>query len=75
MVRQQLQRQHVDQPLQAVDGEGNSDGSVLFADGGVVIVADDDYERMRTRCQNDKKGNFSERPKVVSTHWVDPFER
>jgi len=52
VVRQQLQGQHVDQTLQAVDGERNSDGPVLVADGGVIVVANDDCNEARSVVSN-----------------------
>lgn len=47
VVGQQLQGQDVDQSLQTVHGQGYSDGSVLVANGLIVVVADDNCDKDR----------------------------
>jgi len=49
VVGQQLQGEDVEQSLETVDSQRNTDGSVFVADGGVIVVANDDCDAKQIR--------------------------
>lgn len=51
VVRQELQRNDVDQTLQAVDSAGDTDGPILGINGVVLFVANNDWKNAKSRSR------------------------